>query len=203
MNLSQGQIRLFVRWVSASTLGMFVGFVLMYAIVITASVIFEGVNEDRLLPNVMVVALVTLTYTAAQWWVLRREIEGSAIWFLASIAGWVGAIALAAFLVRQGLIVTTTLAGRVFLGIQVGLIVGIAQWLPLRRNFQWASYWILGSAIGWSMLMVVIGRSITSIVEMALAGVAPSICTGLVLVLLKSRTQMEGKGSGSLPISRD
>jgi hypothetical protein len=203
MNLSQGQIRLFVRWVSASTLGMFVGFVLIYAIVITASVIFEGVNEDRLLPNVMVVALVTLTYTAAQWWVLRREIEGSATWFLASIAGWVGAIALAAFLVRQGLIVTTTLAGRVFLGIQVGLIVGIAQWLPLRRNFQWASYWILGSVIGWSMLMVVIGRSITSIIEMALAGVAPSIFTGLVLVLLKSRTQMEGKGSGSLPISRD
>jgi hypothetical protein len=203
MNLSQGQIRLFVRWVSVSTLGMFVGFVLVYAIVITARVIFEGVNEDRLLPNVMVVALVTLTYTAAQWWVLRREIEGSAIWFLASIAGWVGAIALAAFLVRQGLIVTTTLAGRVFLGIQVGLIVGIAQWLPLRRNFQWASYWILGSVIGWSMLMVVIGRSITGIIEMALAGVAPSIFTGLVLVLLKSRTQMEGKGSGSLPISRD
>jgi len=194
MDLSQAQIRLLVRWVSASTLGMLVGFVLTYAIVIAASAIFEGVNEDRLLSNVMVVALVALTYTAAQWWVLRREIEGSAIWFLASIAGWVGAIALAAFLGGQGLIVTATFAGRVFLGIQVGLIVGIAQWLPLRRNFRWASYWILGSVIGWSMLMVGIGRSITGIIEMALAGVAPSIFTGLVLVLLKGRTLMEGKG---------
>jgi hypothetical protein len=173
---------------------MLAGFVLMYAIVITASVIFEGVNEDRLLSNVMVVALVALTYTVAQWWVLRREITESEIWFLASIAGWIVALASAAFLGRQGLIVTTTLAGRVLLGILVGLIVGIAQWLPLRRNFQWASFWILGSVIGWLMLMVVIGRSITSIFEMAFAGVAPSISTGLVLVVLKSRTQIEGEG---------
>jgi hypothetical protein len=194
MNLSQAQIRLFVRWVSASTLGMLAGFVVTYTLVIAASAILEGVNEDRLLSNVMVVALVALTYTAAQWWVLKREIEGSAIWFLASIAGWVGAIASAAFLGGQGLIVTTTFAGRVFLGMQVGLIVGIAQWLPLRRNFEWASYWILGSVIGWSMLMVVIGRSITGIIEMALAGVAPSIFTGLILVQLKSRTQVERRG---------
>jgi len=172
---------------------MLVGFVLTYAIVITASVIFDGVNEDRLLSNVLVAVIVTLAYTAAQWWVLSREIEGSASWFHASIAGWVVAIALAAFLGRQGLIVTTTLPGRVFLGLQVGFIVGIAQWLSLRRNFQWSSYWILGSVIGWSMLMVVIGRSITSFIEMALAGLTPSISTGLVLVLLKSRTQVEGK----------
>jgi hypothetical protein len=173
---------------------MLVGFVLAYAIVITASAVSEDVNEDRLLSNVMVAALVALTYTAAQWWVLRGEIDGSEIWFLASIAGWAGAMAWAAFLGAQGLIVTTTFAGRVILGMQVGLIVGIAQWLPLRRNFQWASCWILGSVIGWSMLMAVIGRSITGIIEMALAGVAPSIFTGLVLVLLKSRTQAERRG---------
>jgi hypothetical protein len=195
MSLSQPQqISLFVRWVSASTLGMLAGFVLTYAIVITASVIFEGVNEDQLLSNVVVVALVALTYTAAQLWVLRREIEGSAIWFLASIAGWIVALALAALLGRQGLIVTTTVAGRVLLGILVGLIVGIAQWLPLRKNFQWASFWILGSVIGWAMTMFIIGRSITGIFEMALAGVIPSIFTGLILVILQGRIQIEGKG---------
>jgi hypothetical protein len=175
-------------------MGMLAGFAVTYTLVIAASAIFEGVNEDRLLSNVMVVALVALSYTAGQWWVLKREIEGSAIWFLASIAGWVAAITSAVFLGGQGLIVTATFAGRVFLGIQLGFIVGIAQWLPLRRSFQWASFWILGSVIGWSVVMAVIGRSITGIIEMALAGVAPSIFTGLVLVLLRSRTQVKGKG---------
>ena len=194
VNLGKPQIGLFVRWVSAGTFGMFVGFVLMYAIVIVVSAFFEGVNEDRLFPNVMVAALVVLTYTVAHWWILRGEIEGSAIWLLASILGWSVALASAAFLDQQGLIVTAKLAGRILLGTLVGLIVGVAQWLSLRRSFHWASLWILGSVIGWSMLMVVIGRSITNILEMALAGVTPSIFTGLALVLLKSRTQMEGRG---------
>jgi hypothetical protein len=169
------------------------GFALSYAVVYGAKAMFEGVNEDRLMTLIMVEAL-ALTYTVAQWWIIRREIEGSTIWFWASFAGWLVAIALTAFLGRQGLIASETLGGRILLGILVGLIVGIAQWLPLRKSFQWASLWILGSVVGWSILMLVLGRSITNIFEMVLVGAIPGISTGLVLVVLTSHPRMESKG---------
>jgi len=171
---------------------MLAGFALTYIIVFGAKALFEGVNEDRVFGALMFEAL-ALTYTVGQWWVLRREIERSILWFPASIAGWLMVFVLAGYLGRQGLIVTTTTTGRFLLGLLAGLVLGIAQWLPLRKTFRWASIWILGSVAGWCLLSFAIGKSITNLFEMALMGAIPAILTGVVLVLLQAWSHGQGE----------
>jgi len=192
VNLAHLQYRLFIRWVFACTLGMLAGFALSYAAVIIAQALVERVNEDRLLGAIMFEALALMS-TVAQWWVLRKEIERSTLWFPASIAGWLVLMVLAAYLGRQGLFATDKAAGRSLLAGIAGLVLGIAQWLPLRKSFRWASIWIFGSVVGWSMLPLVIEQSIYSIFQMALLGAIPAISTGVVLVLLKAQVSAKGE----------
>ena len=62
-------------------------------------------------------------------------------------------------------------------GVVIGLTTGMAQWLVLRREVQWAGWWIAFSLIGWT-------TGLTFFPGFMLPGVMAGILTGLALEIL-------------------
>lgn len=95
---------------------------------------------------------------AAQWLLIRRYLQGSGDWIIATILGWLGGALLAAALlipfavahVQLGWPGDTLLRGGEF-GLVVGAVVGTAQWRVLRRQVGNAGWWVLASAAGWGV----------------------------------------------------
>lgn len=77
-----------------------------------------------------------------QWLPLDHRLNRASRWIPATIAGWmVGWFLL--ILLNPGQVPFLT-------GIILGLCVGFAQWLVLRREVELAGWWIMISAVGWS-----------------------------------------------------
>jgi len=75
-----------------------------------------------------------------QWLVLRPHVPASRWWMLASAVG-----AYVAFL----LLSVVVLGNAVLIYATAGLLIGIAQWLVLRRRIPRAGWWIAASALGY------------------------------------------------------
>ena len=182
-------------WVLASTVGAAVGLILSYAWLRVAVVAF-GANEDRIAMNVFV-PLMAICIGIAQWLVMRRHTRRAGWWLVASIAGWiVGAAAIivtssvVSSVVPMGILneIVTGTAGTVVALALLGAVIGITQWLYLRRHFTRAGWWVLASLAGWALLGVLAGRSFSDLAEMTGVGTVPALTTGCVLVwLLRQR----------------
>lgn len=82
--------------------------------------------------------------------------------------------------------------GTTVLGLVIGFVMGLAQWLPLRAYIPGAAWWIVGSALGWG-----IGFSggaylanLTNLVELGFSlsiGAAVGLSTGFTQWLLLRR----------------
>jgi hypothetical protein len=100
-----------------------------------------------------------------QWIVLRPLVPQAGWWALASAVGWP---------VGQMLVVTTfpTKVG-VIAGAFLGAILGISQWIVLRRWFHQAGWWIVMSTLGWALgLAGMLGPSLVGAVVGATTGFA-------------------------------
>ena len=75
-----------------------------------------------------------------QWLVLRPHVPASRWWMLASAVG-----AYVAFLVLS----VVALGNAVLIYATAGLLIGIAQWLVLRRKVPRAGWWIAASVLGY------------------------------------------------------
>lgn len=135
-----------LQWVSASGLGLALGFAIYFALVVSFA-------EDLDLAVQGLIAagsglFLGASVGIAQWIVLRRRIPHPNRWVISSISGGLigGTVALYA----------GTTAGdstNFFVALAVGSIVigaalGIAGWLILRRYVLRAGWWILASAAG-------------------------------------------------------
>ncbi len=96
-----------------------------------------------------------------QWLVLRRQVPRAGWWVLATAFGWfvgvpVGLTGVGA--VGQpraeaiGLLVMWPLGGAV-----AGAVLGVMQWLVLRRRVPRAGWWVLASAVGGAVALAVVG----------------------------------------------
>lgn len=104
-----------------------------------------------------------------QWVVLRPLIRQAAWWIPASAAGWAAGIALVSWLLSP----INPIAAHAVIGTGMGL----AQWLVLRWQMRRAWWWIVLSALGWTVgMMAILG----SLLEGAVAGAV----TGFALELL-------------------
>ena len=109
-----------------------------------------------------------------QWLVLRRHVTGAGRWVLASL----GATAVVGVVVF-GVGVVNVEAGW-FGGVSVfGTVVGVLQWVVLRRQIPRAGWWVLASTAGW-----VVGMPLGDIVGPPGLGAAYGAMTGTVLVWL-------------------
>lgn len=135
----------------------------------------------------------------AQSLVLRQQVPQAGWWVLATAAGWVVSITL-------GIVVAQAYGfgpGLAAVYVSIGLILGLGQWLVLRRWTYRAGWWILASSLGWlvgwvtgqpisAVLFVDMGVDTTTFVAV---GVSQAI-TGIVLIRLLQRPRSEGRGLG-------
>jgi hypothetical protein len=96
-----------------------------------------------------------------QWLVLRRRIDGAGWWVLASIVGFA-----AGKLVGDAIAQAVSGAvGFILSGAAIGTLLGIAQWLVLRRHVAQAGRWVLASALAWA-----VGWAIINLIDEAASG---------------------------------
>ena len=174
-------------WVVASTAGIFLGFIAMYALIFLAKAIVPGVNEDRLFGIAMFPFLAVFLSTL-QWIVLRRYMPRSGWWIMATIGGLVVAMAVSAGVV---MLISKALGDQqslqyispVVMSV-VGLMLGLAQLLVLHRYIRQPHWWMLASALGWFILSLIIGKSIDRTTDIVALGAIPAALTGFALLWL-------------------
>lgn len=91
-------------------------------------------------------------YTAvgsAQWWVLRKRLSQARWWILATVLASVILFPIAAVL-SNGVsdVVSYTVIQVVVLSSWMGLVIGSAQWLVLRKQLSQSHWWILANILG-------------------------------------------------------
>lgn len=118
-----------------------------------------------------------------QWFVLQHRIRKAWRWILVTAAGWSAGAALTFFFVPDGM--------DFLVGIVVGLAIGVAQWMILRREVHWSAWWIVISIVGWTTGMALLPGLI-------LTGVMVGAVTGIALELLLRYPKLPDKGDEAI-----
>ena len=139
---------LWLQWIMVTTVGWVLGMLFIHPFGLAASGIAIGV---------------------LQWVVLQQHISRGRQWILASIVGWTTGWTLALIAVPSDF--------RLLAGIVLGVSVGAAQWLVLRREVRLAGWWPIVSALAWATGMGVMPGVLMS-------GILPGSMTGIALELL-------------------
>jgi len=123
------------------------------------------------------IALVTAGLMAGtvQSVVLVHRVPRAWRWIPATAVGWLAGLAIA---------LATGGAGA-FAGLVVGAATGTAQWALLRREVEWAGWWIAVSALAWSIgLSLAPSGDAVLLPRVVLSGTLSSMMTGIALELL-------------------
>lgn len=100
-----------------------------------------------------------------QGFVLQGRIHRILPWVVAGTAGWTIGWMIVFFALPENL--------EILDGLAVGLAMGIAGWLILRREVHWAGWWIVMSIVGWTTgLALLPGFLSTGSIAGALTGIA-------------------------------
>lgn len=144
LRLTRSERSLGLLWTTANIVGWVIGFYVCEAL--------KTFLTTFLVDGLVIGASVGI----AQWLVLRRRIASIRWWVLVSIVGFgVGnAIGEASL---QGI---PAVVGHGLSGAMIGVSIGAAQWLVLRRHVPRARWWVPANVLAW-----VLGWSIISLVE--------------------------------------
>jgi len=155
-------------WVVASSAGWIVGSPLGKAVAASGDLVVPRHHDA------VGVAAAVIVLGVLQWMVLRRNVPQAAWWMLANIAAVAAALVFAMVVVAadMGLVVA---AG--------GTVLGVLQWLVLRRQVSQAGWWVLASTVGWVGGGFVSGISDTPI-GLVVLGIAYGAITATALVWL-------------------
>ena len=112
---------------------------------------------------------------AVQSVVLVHRVPRAWRWILATAIGWPAGVAIALALAGTG----------VFAGLVIGAATGTAQWALLRREVEWAGWWIAISALAWAIgLSLAPSGDAVLLPRVVLSGTLSSMMTGIALELL-------------------
>jgi hypothetical protein len=139
---------LWFYWIMATTLGWLVG-----------ALLFNGIP--------LVISGVAIA--AFQWSVLYKRIQKSWRWLVFSSLAWIAGYILFILLIPEQM--------SLLLGPFLGAILGVIQWLILRRELELAGWWIPMSILAWTTGLVLVPGALSS-------GALPGALTGLTLVIL-------------------
>lgn len=194
--------RFWAVWILASTLGSATGwvggrladFILGWLIhAVTGGMVGSEVGSLKRVIDLVVVALAHgvvfgAIFGATQWLALRRYLASPVWWTLASILGGVIALVTSALgeaggeLTRvEGAWAIGRLVGLTMGAIAAGVIVGIIQWLVLRKVVPHAGWWVLISPVGWGVSVLGATAEIPGEVVAGLIGVLATGCLGVVV----------------------
>ena len=187
-----GYSSVWLGWVLASTIGWVIGFGIGFFLFdqIGSIVYIDG---DELLAYVALPSI-GISLGMLQWLVLRHQLPQAGWWILASLVGYLGALAV----VRSPnvLIVTpeSLLDDAAFFFI-LGVVVGIPQWLVLRRHYSKSFWWVLISTFGWMGFLLVVANPLSSLVEFigfsGIIGAISGAVSGFFLIWLMNERSSE------------
>lgn len=130
-------------WIMATTWGWLLGSLLLSGLALITVGLFVGIF---------------------QWLVLQGRLVRAWPWIIATSAGWLAGYLITFFLFPPEI--------KSLEGMTIGLTTGIAQWVILRRELQWAGWWIIFSMIGWiTGLTLLPGVLLTGTMAGALTGI--------------------------------
>ncbi|OGO34597.1 MAG: hypothetical protein A2W35_06285 [Chloroflexi bacterium RBG_16_57_11] len=104
-----------------------------------------------------------------QSFVLQGRINHTIRWVIAGTIGWAIGWLVILFAVPNGL--------ELIDGLVVGLAMGIAGWIVLRRQVHWAGWWIMLSIVGWTTGLALLPGFLST-------GATAGALTGIALVFL-------------------
>ena len=178
-----------IQWVVANLAGWLIGFALCEAL--------QSFVSTVLVDGLVIGSAVGI----AQWLVLRRWISPVGWWVALSIIGFGVGKALA----EAALPATTTLPGYALTGAIIGVVVGLAQWVVLRRSLASAGWWVpatsLAWVVGWSAIGIAEHASdwptITVYVVGGIGAAASGLVTAMTLIWLLRIPRATGPSNGS------
>jgi hypothetical protein len=135
-------------WIMATTLGWLAG-----------SLFFSGIP----------IAISGVAVAAFQWAVLYKRIQKAWRWALFSSLAWIVGY----------ILFVISLPGEMgyLLGPLLGGMIGIVQWIILRKELDWTGWWLIVSILAWTTGLTVMPGLLSS-------GALPGALTGLTLVIL-------------------
>lgn len=114
---------------------------------------FTGFLTDDVLSTFVAVFVSGIIAGAIQGSFLRPYTRPVGIWLVASGIGWSIAYGLMWYFYATTTTSTILLTvGEVSLGLGMGLLAGIAQWVILQRRLKNAYWWIVSTVLVWGML---------------------------------------------------
>ena len=135
-----------------------------------------------------------------QYGLLRRYVPKMGWWILATMAGCLLVFATMIFLIRIFDMAFLNLWNGTLAFATIGGLIGLSQWIFLRRRIPKAGWWILASILGWSL--AVLGsltevRNGSALAQLLAFSLSPAIIAGFAWwYLLKPEAQQEN------PLSR-
>ena len=196
--IERSELWLWVKWVLASAVGGGVGGVAFAnSFEIARGLLLDGYLWE-LLGESVVAGVGWSVAGIAQWLILRRRVRRAGWWVLAStvgsIVGMIGSVPV--LLVAFSLIYAVgAIEAVVILWGMVGCVVGIAQWLILRRRVFQAGWWVLASTVGGVVAAEVawaIKHAMSRAIGGAMGATVVGAITGFVLILLLRHPAPEG-----------
>jgi hypothetical protein len=186
MEIDRAQVGwgVWLRWLVSSAVGLAVGFIVYFPLVVGFASDVGGVLQTLI--SAVGGALFGASLGIAQWLVLRRRASQPGLWVWASVAGGTvgGVLALAVGEVvgeASGFEVAVVVGGAA-----LGASLGIAQWLVLRRHLPQAGWWILASSVGLGLGFAmgrVLGGLVAQAVGEALAEVFGTVTLATLLLV--------------------
>ena len=183
-------------WVLASTVGWAVGGAAGVAL-------GGGLSRGIIVAGYVGVAMGVTAAGALQWLVLRRQVARAGWWV---VTGIVGSAVVGVLVVVVGAVVSfvgsaiggadwgpdwsadpSTDVGWVVGAGLLGTVLGVLQWLVLRRQVARAGWWVLASTVGWvvgGLVAGLVGATVGVDLSWAGLGAVYGAITGPVLVWL-------------------
>lgn len=158
-------------WLLTSTVGLALGWFLGWQ----TSFVIPGVFS-----TIMLGVVAGLILGAFQWLVLRTQFNDSALWILATAAGWGVGFPMGVFLAQNFGLVDWSFG--LVVGIATGVVVGFYQWLFLKRRVPRATWWI--PVNGFALASGFIYYRADAVWLGLLVGALYGIVTGVALVWL-------------------
>ena len=189
MSENSGEIRnAFITWSIANILGFSIPPLIMFLVPSLTAI--SGLLSTTL--------LISMPLSITQWAALRRILPVSILWIFSIPAS----ILVLVLVVREmpesywGYVDFESLAALIAICFLIGLMIGLPQWLILRRECAHSSIWLLGSALGLGLgASIVIATdlvNISGILAYIIAVLIYVIATGITLSwLLVHREQSE------------
>ena len=207
---SQAGWGIWLGWIAASTVGMFVGFIASFFAIVFIAMLTElvpGLGDVDWLGDLVFGIGLGVGVGVLQWVVLwiflelqsvgigAGELKWSVLWQQVSRAGWwvLASVAACYGIINSGFIFISEpfrfdplrIIGVVALG---GAVAGILQWLVLRGKVSRAGWWVLASTVGWALGVTVAGAipwgGDAELLQLVMVAAVMGVVTGGALVWL-------------------